>query len=235
MEVLDCGCGPGTITAGLARAVMPGRTVGIDTDDRLIAKAQAYAAERDLPNLRFETASIYELPFADDSFDAVYSNAVLTHLSDPLAALREMHRVLKSGGVAGIRNYSVDGCILAPIDPGIDRLLARFIELQAALIERNGGNPYLGKQQRALLRQAGFVNVQAMASFDHYGTAESTSHWATVIAGFLGEETGERQLIEYGLSDRDEVKSMRQAWMKWAEHPDAFYASAYGEAVGWKK
>ena len=79
----------------------PGRTVGIDSDASALAKARAYAAERDVPNLRFENASVYELPFPDESFDAIYNNAVRTHLADPEAA-GEVARCSRSAGVTRV-------------------------------------------------------------------------------------------------------------------------------------
>jgi ubiquinone/menaquinone biosynthesis C-methylase UbiE len=230
MELLDCGCGLGSITVGLARVVTPGRVVGIDLDAYQIARAQQYTADEKVSNLRFETANIYELPFADDSFDAVFSNAVFTHLGDPMAALREIYRVLRPGGVVGIRNVDFDGHLLTPADP----LLMRFWQLLGAQFERNGGNAYLGKQQRALLRQAGFVQVQASASYDCYGTEQTSRFWAGMIAGYILEEKSVKQFREYGLAERSELERMSEAWQAWGEKPDALFADAYGEAVGWK-
>src|SRR5262245_892986 len=90
MKLLDCGCGPGSITLGLAAAVARGEVVGVDLDSEKIAQAQGSAAKALVTNLRFETADIYALPFPDASFDAVFSHAVFQHLRDPMAALREI-------------------------------------------------------------------------------------------------------------------------------------------------
>ena len=63
MSVLNMGCGPGTITQGLAELVAPGRVVGIDMQPALIERAHALAASRGQTNLRFEVADLYDLPF----------------------------------------------------------------------------------------------------------------------------------------------------------------------------
>src|SRR5512142_1845750 len=84
MRLLDCGCGPGSITCGLAGIVAPGGVVGIDL------YAKALDAAQSVSNVRFQAASVYELPFPDGSFDAVFSHAVLEHLAEPLKALAEM-------------------------------------------------------------------------------------------------------------------------------------------------
>src|SRR5919202_1984497 len=71
-RVLDVGCGPGSITVGLAEAVAPGEVIGVDAEPLQIERAEALAEGRALANLRFEVANAYELPYPDASFDARY-------------------------------------------------------------------------------------------------------------------------------------------------------------------
>ena len=97
MTLLDCGCGSGGITLGLAEACSPGQVIGIDIGITEIERAISNANEKKCSNVRFEVASIYELPFPDETFDAVFSHAVLEHLQTPLKALTEMNRVLNPG------------------------------------------------------------------------------------------------------------------------------------------
>jgi ubiquinone/menaquinone biosynthesis C-methylase UbiE len=100
-QVLDCGCGPGAISVGLATAVGPsGQVTGIDLAESQIAIAQA----RSTANLNFQVGSVYELPFDDNSFDVVFSHALFEHLARPIAAIQEIHRILRPGGVAGLCN-----------------------------------------------------------------------------------------------------------------------------------
>ena len=63
-SLLDCGCGPGSITCDLARHVAPGTVVGIDADPAQAERAAARAIEEQLDNVSFQAASIYDLPFA---------------------------------------------------------------------------------------------------------------------------------------------------------------------------
>src|SRR5262245_55267760 len=70
MRVLDLGCGPGSLTLGLAQAVAPGEAIGVDLQPSQVAQAQALSAARGGMNVRFEVADVYRLPFPDGSFDA---------------------------------------------------------------------------------------------------------------------------------------------------------------------
>jgi ubiquinone/menaquinone biosynthesis C-methylase UbiE len=56
MSVLDCGCGPGSLTVDLAARVAPGEVVGVDREAGQFAQARALAAERGVTNVRFEEA-----------------------------------------------------------------------------------------------------------------------------------------------------------------------------------
>src|SRR5712692_1692768 len=67
-DLLDVGCGPGTITCDLAERVSPGRTVGIDAAEGVLAEARATAAERGTA-IEFEQGDTYDLRFPDASFD----------------------------------------------------------------------------------------------------------------------------------------------------------------------
>jgi ubiquinone/menaquinone biosynthesis C-methylase UbiE len=106
MRLLDCGCGPGSITVDLAQAVAPGEAIGIDLREDALAHGRALARERRIANVTFQAASVYQLPYPDGSFDAAFACAVLQHLAAPRAALKEMRRVLKPGGVIGIADGS---------------------------------------------------------------------------------------------------------------------------------
>src|SRR5262249_27414920 len=109
MHVLDCGCGPGSITVGLAEVVAPGEAVGVDITPSYIALARDHAAQRGIPNVRFAVGDVGQLPFPDATFDAVFGHTILMQFPDPLPVLTEVYRVVKSGGVVGFREPAFDG------------------------------------------------------------------------------------------------------------------------------
>lgn len=94
--VLDYGCGHGMAAVVFARAGAD--VTAFDLSPGYVAEAEARARTNGVA-VRFAVADAEELPFADNSFDAVWGNAVLHHL-DLRRAGAELHRVLKPGGVA---------------------------------------------------------------------------------------------------------------------------------------
>ena len=230
MTLLDCGCGPGSITVGLAQTVTPGQVVGIDCEPRVVASARALAREQEACNVAFHVTDVFALPFAEGTFDAVFAHTLLQHLHQPVAALQEMHRVLRPGGVAGIRTSDVGGKMLAP---HIQDLEDYFV-LKERIWQYHGSDRRLGRHLRGLLHQAGFVRVEASASYDCYGTTGEVEALARSEIGRIKTTRAFDEAMEAGWIDRATLDTMMAAWRHWAGRPDAFCAMSLCEAVGWK-
>jgi ubiquinone/menaquinone biosynthesis C-methylase UbiE len=233
MRLLDCGCGPGSITVDLALAVAPGEAIGIDLREDALAQGRALAQERRIPNATFQTASVYQLPYPDASFDVAFACAVLQHLAAPLVALKEMQRVLKPGGVIGIVDGSWPITFRYPTNP----LLEKWDRLRALEREHNAGRPSDALQLRALLREAGFKRTQASGAMateagPPAGSLDETrrvaQHHLIRLRGVLGELA-----IEQGWTTKQELQQIADALIAWAEAPDAFYARPVFTAIGW--
>src|SRR5262249_54283496 len=129
---------------------------GVDVREDAVKQARELARERGIANVTFEKASVYELPYADGSFDAAFACAVLEHLATPVAAIEEIRRVLTPGGVIGI----VDGSSTLfryPKNP----LREKCDRLQVLEREYKTGRLFDPLALRALLREAGFSRTQA--------------------------------------------------------------------------
>ena len=231
MNLLDCGCGPGTITIGLAEAVAPGQVTGIDKEISHVESVRSHAAEKGISNLCFEVGDVYALSFPDASFDAVFSHFVLSHLRYPLRALKEMHRVLRPGGAIGIRNIDHGGSLIAYSNP----LVSKAHKLFLRLLRHNGATIHVGRHQRGLLHKAGFVRVEASAAYESFGTPELVRERATFRAVQFEKSDVADQIVELGWADWSELEKISAAWRAWGESSDAFWASAFCEAVGWKE
>jgi SAM-dependent methyltransferase len=226
-EVLDVGCGPGTITIDIARRVAPGRVVGLDAAADAVAAAQEAAAEAGVANLTLAVGDVYALEHADDAFDVVHAHQVLQHLADPVAALREMRRVCRPGGVVAARDSIYRAMSWHPAAPALDRWLAVYCAVAAA----NGGEPDAGSRLRSWAFEAGFGEVIAGASAWCYATDEERGWWGGLWADRVETTTLGTRAIELGLAGVDDLTEIAAAWRSWAANPDGWFAVLHGEVL----
>ncbi|GAB4325863.1 MAG: methyltransferase domain-containing protein [Dehalococcoidia bacterium] len=231
MRVLDAGCGPGTITTGLARIVAPGEVIGIDAAEAVLDDARAHARRSGVQNVRFERANVYELPYDDATFDAAFAHQVLQHLSRPVDALREMKRVLRPGGLAGVRDSDYGTMTWWPRSPGI----ARWLEVYHAVAERNGADADAGRRIPAWLRAAGFDDIEITTSTWAYIGAEQVRDWGESWASRITESALAEQAVAYGIATPAELASIAEAWRTWTHEPDAFFTFIHVAGVGVKR
>ena len=95
-QVLEVGCGRGGGASYIARRFRPRQMVGVDRNSTAVRFDQKHYATQ--KNLRFMVADAHELPFEDNSFDAVVNIESAQHYTDVDRFLSEVHRVLKPGG-----------------------------------------------------------------------------------------------------------------------------------------
>lgn len=94
MRVVDVGCGPGALTAVLARRLGPANVAAADPSESFVE-----ACRTRLPGVGVVVASGEALPFADATFDAALSQLVVNFMHDAEAGVREMARVTRQGGI----------------------------------------------------------------------------------------------------------------------------------------
>lgn len=165
LRVLDCGCGPGTISAGLADMVGRGAVVGIDQSEQQIAEAKSL---HKLPNLSFSAESVYQLPFEDEAFDLVFAHALFEHLGEPMAALQEIYRVLKPGGYVGLCSPDFAAFIITPETDTVRDAFAFYRSMQ----ESNGGNTLAGRRLVTWLSESGFDPIETQGRCENYPETE---------------------------------------------------------------
>jgi ubiquinone/menaquinone biosynthesis C-methylase UbiE len=228
MSLLDVGCGPGTITVGLAAAVSPGPVLGIDRNPEVLQKAVAGGRHGESINLRFALGDTTSLPCADESFDAVFIHALLQHLPDPSQAVGEAARVLRPRGVIGIRDADYDGSLIFPQDPRILRSLHVMTELR----ERRGTSPRVGKQLRSLLVAAGFEEVVGSAVATCDASPERTAVAARDVLSYWQSDAFLAQVATAGLAPPDEMASFVEGWLDWSNDPSAYWVRVWCEVTG---
>lgn len=212
LRVLDCGCGPGGITRGIAARITPGSVIGVDMDGAQIALAGERAAAAGLKNVEFRQASVYELPFADASFDAVFSHALFEHLADKARAARECLRVLKPGGAIGVCTPDWGGFVVAPETPELKAAIAAYEDQQ----NRNGGDTRTGRKLAQVLTEAGFINAKLSARYENYSPI-------TAIGNLMAWQLERDGMPEHGATFR-----------RWQEDPQAMFAQAWLSCVARK-
>lgn len=151
LNVLDVGCGTGDFLRLLAPLISPGRAVGLDLSETMIAEAVQRSAQSG-ENLSFRVGSALELPFQAGSFDRVLATQVLLHIPDPWKALSEMKRVLTPSGMICVTEIDWGTVVLHSSDSELGR---RFSDLACREL-RNG---LIARELPGRLRDLAFDSI----------------------------------------------------------------------------
>lgn len=230
MRALDFGCGPGTISVGLADAVHPGELHGIDMEASQIELARAAAESGGHSNATFHVGNVLELPFDDNFFDVAHCHAVLMHIPDTQAALTEVKRVLKPGGVLASRELIATSTLFEPSSDDLAEAFAVFCQL----LEANGGHRDLGKELKRSFLSAGLNEIQATASFDFFSSHEDIKFLQAFISDWFFMPRVIAAAVQYGLATQEDFDRWRIAVDQWREEPGVVGGLAFGECVGRK-
>ncbi|MBV9412993.1 MAG: methyltransferase domain-containing protein, partial [Acidimicrobiia bacterium] len=205
LDLLDVGCGPGTITVDLAQRVAPGKTVGIDASAKVIEEAATVYADSPV---EFRVADLMHMEFADGSFDVVHAHQVLQHVPDPVGALREMGRVCRPRGVVAARDSDYEAMTWFPEDPTLDA----WLDLYRRVARANSGEPDAGRYLLHWAQQAGFSDVTASASAWCFATDEDRQWWGSLWADRIVGSTVADRAVELGFASTDDLNRMADAW-----------------------
>lgn len=229
MDVLECGCGPGIVTFEIAKKVADGSVTGIDIDKGLIGSHNNKVKEAGVKNLKFEVADVHDLPYADNSFDVVYMQALLVHIRNPAGAVGEAHRVLKDNGLILLKEPVMDRIIISPEDP----LFVEANELIQKAIISYGGDPSIGRKLWPLLSAAGFRDIQAYARWEQPDSPDEWPEfyqgWANVYRGRIGDI-----ILDKGWADRQHVNDIIDAFMNMGKSRTGYAGSSWGEGIARK-
>jgi len=218
--VLDCGCGTGTITLGLAEAVPGGHVVGVDLDLSGLKGAHRAAVSLGHQNVSWIGADGRSLPFDGAIFDAILCHSMLETLGDPTPVIAELRRVTKRGGMVGAASVEYDGIILAGKPTAGPR---RFYEIRQQLWRAARiAEPNTGQRLRGLFQAAGFGHVEAFADYISYGTPDRISAFAADRAAECRDRELRAAVTRYGITSAEELLDLAAAWEKWGDDPTAW-------------
>lgn len=221
--VLDVGCGPGTITMGVAEFVKPGRVVGVDEADGAITDARLKAKEAGLENIEFLVANAGDLPLEADTFDVCYEHAVLKWLRDPRAVLTEMHRVTKPGGTVVV-------CVgwgqhfMYPRCPNVEKIFKAWDHWSDRTTEHFVWDNRLGDEIFDLLIEAGFADIDVRVLAGTYRRIGGMKVFLLNEEG--GLKKGYHHLYQLGVLDPETMERARNELDAWHEKSIRFYGGA---------
>ncbi|MCH8846561.1 MAG: methyltransferase domain-containing protein [Proteobacteria bacterium] len=143
-RVLDVGCGTGSLLYYLVSSYPKAQLSGID----LVPEMLAIARRRLPPSIELREGSVEHLPFEDEQFDIVVSCSMFHYIHNPITALRQIHRVLRSGGQLVITDWCDD------------YIACRICDLYLRLFNRAHFKTYGKKECLRLLEEADYTEVK---------------------------------------------------------------------------
>jgi ubiquinone/menaquinone biosynthesis C-methylase UbiE len=208
-SVLEIGCGNGVFLPLLAAAVGPGgRVVGIDHSPQFVAAAHERSVAAGVADIvTVQEADAYRLSFPDATFDAAHCERVLMHLDDPTAALREMRRVVKPGGVVVAAEPHWHGLQIDSPDPEAMELL---IDRHSIAVYRQ---PRMGLTLNRRMHEAGLVRPEIVPMtfagtryemVTHYGWNPGATVEALVAEGRIDRERMDALLAHLAQASAEE-------------------------------
>jgi SAM-dependent methyltransferase len=226
-SVLDVGCGPGTITADLATLVTPGRVTALERTGAALDLARAEIARRGLTTVDFAVGDVHALDYPDGTFDVVHAHQVLQHVADPVAALREMRRVTRPGGIVAVRDSDYAGFTWFPLVPELDE----WLDLYQRVARGNGGEPDAGRRLLSWARAAGLTGVTASSSTWCFATPEDRGWWGGMWADRILQSDLARTAVDTGAATEAGLRRISGAWRRWAAADDGWMSLLHGELI----
>lgn len=227
MDVLDIGCGPGSITVGLADLVKPGKVVGIDIEPSQVAMAVDRAASIGRENCSFKVGSVYSLPLADRTFDAVFGHTILMQFRELDSVLAEVKRVLKPGGLVGFREIDIGASFF---HSDASALRAVMWTLRRSILH-NDGNPDIGRSLPAILANAGFEIITASATYTCSMSAKAKADMYSAMTRLWEQADFVDRAEALGWIDGAARSKIVEELKREAHDPGSFNATTYAEVV----
>lgn len=156
--VLELGCGTGVVARAVAaREGFVGRTTGVDHSPVFIEAARRLAADEGVGDqTEFQVGDVHALGYLDASFDIVIAHTLISHVTDPLAVLREAARVVRPGGRVAIFDGDYASLTYAYPDPALGKAM------DEALVSAVFNNPRVMPSLPRLLREVGLALTETL-------------------------------------------------------------------------
>jgi len=209
MSVLDVGCGTGSITYGIAKAVGDsGRVVGVDRDATLIEGLQEHHS---LPSLEFVLGDATSLIYRAE-FDIATAARTLQWIDDPAAALAKMKDAVKPGGAIVILDYNHVSNSWEPDPPAAFRT---FYQGFLAWRDSHHWDNQMAEHLPDLMRAAGLTQIEVHNQDEVIGRDDPDHQRHFDVWGYVIEVPGDR-IVSGGFLMPDQLRAAADAFKPWA-------------------
>ncbi|MBH30420.1 MAG: SAM-dependent methyltransferase [Candidatus Marinimicrobia bacterium] len=157
--ILEAGCGIGAQTKIIAPKNRKSRFFAIDIASESLKQAKKVAEAKNIDNVVFQEADIFQLPFEDEHFDHIFLSYLLEHIPNPIRALNKLKRVLKKNGNITVIEGDHGSAYFHPDS----ELANKAIQCQVKLQKKNGGDANIGRKLYPLLEEAKFGKITVSA------------------------------------------------------------------------
>lgn len=230
MNILDVGCGPGSITIDLARKVPLGYVVGVEYVSDPLDGARLLATSERVSNVKFQVGDIHDLPFPENTFDVVHAHQVLQHIADPVQAFKEMRRVVKQGGIVAVQES-----VLSTIYPDSEGLMA-WRDLQSRIRQAKGNHTKAGSYLHVWAKEAGFhlENMKKSTGTWCFSSPNERKYWGSSMEGRARSSGLAMIAIQQGFASQEDLEHMATAWRAFVEDEDGWLGFLHGQILCWK-
>jgi SAM-dependent methyltransferase len=223
MNVLEAGSGPGFFTEKLLELLPKSSITAVEIDPALQEKAVKYLQDKGGDRVKYIQASIADTGLEDNTFDFAIARLLFVHLPEPVAAAREVLRILKPGGKLVIVDSDADLFWLTTPPMSVEIVREKWKQVMAS---RNG-NLSIGRNLCRILKQAGFVSVDLEAVVSHSDIIGIEAFQPLLDSGPI------LQMVKQGLISQSEIASYLVSRDEFAAAGDrsmmSFWLMACGE------
>jgi ubiquinone/menaquinone biosynthesis C-methylase UbiE len=215
LSVLDVGCGPGTVTAEIARRVAPGPVVGMDINPEMTRAAEESNPPGETANLVFYTGDVCTSEW-DGEFDVVNAARALQWIRDPELALGRMARAVNPGGRVVVLDF--DHTLATWNDP--PREWTRFYDAFLAWRAAGGLDNAIAKHLPALFQAAGLLDIELIPQITTVRAGDADFFRVAGLWRMVIESRGRQMVVARHLTE-PERESALAAYTEWMKSPRA--------------